>query len=95
MLPELAGPAHDGSGASEAVHVSMGHELARQKKIVSDLLVHVGRLSRCKVPKCAKPVLLVWHIDTSAFVPHNPDGTEHNETCGDRERSKHARKQTR
>ena len=88
MQPELAGPAHDGSGVGEVSHVAnmqqMSQELARQKKIVGDLMVHVGRLSRCKNSKCGKPVLLVWHIDTSSFVAHNPDGTIHLETCVNR-----------
>jgi hypothetical protein len=90
MQPELAGPAHDGSGANEdhvpaierkgneiaATMRELAHELKHQKKIVGDLLMHVGRKARCK--QCGKPILWIRHIDSSHFVAYDLDGTNHN-----------------
>jgi hypothetical protein len=93
MLPELLGPAHDGSGAGKPDPVPaierLGNELAEcrmalehQKEIIADLLKHVGAPSQCK--GCGAPILWVRHSTTTGrSAPYNPDGTNHFGSCPD------------
>jgi hypothetical protein len=90
MQPELPGPAHDGSGAMEQDHVPaierMANEIAALRKIVTDLLRHVGVQATCKGENCREKILFIFHRDTGKITPYNLDGTPHYGTCVDRNR---------
>jgi hypothetical protein len=90
--------AHDGSGVTvdpvreveqlaESVAdgaVVLADELDRQRKIITALLCHAGRLDICRGPNCGQDVWFVYHVHTKRWTPYNADGTNHFGTCPDR-----------
>lgn len=87
MQPELT--AHDGSGAVTPgplpVEEQLANEVARLRKVIADLVRHVGRPKVCTGPNCKQPIWQIFHEDTKRMCPYNADGTSHFITCPDRE----------
>jgi hypothetical protein len=88
MQPDLFSPAHDGSGVTEPDQVPvverLGNEVAALRKIIADLLKHVGQPAVCRGPQCQQGIFMVFHR-SGKLTPYNADGTNHFGTCIDRE----------
>jgi hypothetical protein len=83
MLPELFGPAHDGSGAGEVPVIErLGNELATARKNMAELLRHAGEQGICR--GCSAEIYWVVHRNKKP-TPYNPDGTNHFGSCKNRE----------
>jgi hypothetical protein len=92
MQPDLLfSPAHDGSGAVD--HVPEIERIANQladtrlrldahKKIIADLLRHVGLPGICK--RCAAPIFRVRHLN-GELTPYSHEGTNHSISCEKRD----------
>lgn len=84
MLPSYA---HDGAGVNDTVPPieRLGNELAQTRKMLADLLLHVGRQQQCTGPTCRQMIFMVHHVDSGKYAPYNLDGSSHFITCPDRD----------
>lgn len=64
--------------------MQIAQELERTKRIIADLLWHVGERSACRGPNCKQEIVFMLHRN-GKLTPYNPDGTSHYTTCPDRD----------